>query len=159
MPRKKKVTEKPMTLGLRGAKSGNDRQMIPADNVDADGTAWATVGENIRKGSRKATTKEDVLDAISALLGVEVTIEEVTATISNDGRKIEVDNDLFVGHASKIVAINKIIIAFFIINCDTKNGAMDIYLSSTIDKNSSIHLARSSETGVSSKIKFAVLVE
>ena len=42
MPRKKKVMEKPMTLGLRGAKAGTGRQMIPADNVDADGTAWAT---------------------------------------------------------------------------------------------------------------------
>ena len=50
MPRKKKVTEKPTTLGLRAEKSVDERQMIPADNVDAEGTAWATVGENIRKG-------------------------------------------------------------------------------------------------------------
>ena len=80
MPRKKKVTEKPMTLSLRSAKSGDIRQMIPADNVDAEGTAWATVGENIRKGKNGSgssgggggdttLTKETIANFYNSLTG------------------------------------------------------------------------------------------
>lgn len=46
MPRKKKVTEKPMTLGLRNEKAGADRQMIPADNVDAEAVQKAVSEEH-----------------------------------------------------------------------------------------------------------------
>ena len=64
MPRKKKATEKQMTLSLRSAKTDDSRQMISSDNVDAEGTAWATVGENIRKGAKKIPSinvlKEDI---------------------------------------------------------------------------------------------------
>ena len=67
MPRKKKVTEKPMTLSLRVAKAGDDKQMIPADNVDAEGTAWATVGENIRKGVKEIPSIDATLNDISKL--------------------------------------------------------------------------------------------
>ena len=67
MPRKKKVTEKLTTLGLRDAKAVDDRQMIPADNVDAEGTAWATVGENIRKGVKEIPSIDASLNDISKL--------------------------------------------------------------------------------------------
>ena len=74
MPRKKKVTEKQMTLSLRNATAGTGRQMIPADNVDAEGTAWATVGENIRKGAKKIPSinvlKEDISELKEDLTGL-----------------------------------------------------------------------------------------
>ena len=79
MPRKKKVAENPMTLSLRAEKAGSGRQMIPADNVDAEGTAWATVGENIRKGKNGsggsggggdvALTKETIANFYNTLVG------------------------------------------------------------------------------------------
>lgn len=88
MARKKKVTEKPMTLSLRGAKSGNDRQMIPADNVDAEGTAWATVGENIRKGKNGSggsggggdatITKETIANFYNSLVGGDWRVADMT---------------------------------------------------------------------------------
>lgn len=101
MPRKKKVTEKPMTLSLRGAKAGNDRQMIPADNVDAEGTAWATVGENIRKGKNGSggsggsggggdatITKETISNFYNALTGGDWRIADMTIT------RNDVDNNI-----------------------------------------------------------------
>ena len=85
MPRKKKVTEKPMTLGLRSAKAGDDRQMIPADNVDADGTAWATVGENIRHGSKDVVYRKELIDAfVSAVLGTDSEVITVECDLSGD---------------------------------------------------------------------------
>ena len=95
MPRKKKVTEKPMTLGLRGAKAGDGRQMIPADNVDAEGTAWATVGENIRKGKNGSggsggsggggggdatLTKETIANFYNSLTGGDWRVADMTIT-------------------------------------------------------------------------------
>ena len=91
MPRKKKVTEKPTTLSLRGAKAGNDGQMIPADNVDAAGTAWATVGENIRKGKNGSggsggggdatITKETIANFYNALTGGDWRVADMTITL------------------------------------------------------------------------------
>lgn len=86
MPRKKKVTEKPMTLSLRGAKAGNDRQMIPADNVDAEGTAWATVGENIRKGAKKIPSIDESLNTIN---GIKKDISELKEDLGDLGNLIE----------------------------------------------------------------------
>ena len=92
MPRKKKVTEKPMTLSLRGAKASNGRQMIPADNVDAEGTAWATVGENIRKGKNGSggsggggdatITKETIANFYNTLVGGDWRVADMTITYS-----------------------------------------------------------------------------
>lgn len=85
MPRKKKVTEKPTALSLRGAKAGNDRQMIPADNVDAEGTAWATVGENIRHGVKDIRIGKKFLDAFaSAVLGTDSEVITVECDLSGD---------------------------------------------------------------------------
>lgn len=96
MPRKKKATEKPMKLSLRSAKAGNDRQMIPADNVDAEGTAWATVGENIRKGKNGSgssgggggdatLTKETIANFYNSLTGGDWRVADMTITlISNN---------------------------------------------------------------------------
>ena len=86
MPRKKKVTEKPMALSLRSAKAVTDRQMIPADNVDAEGTAWATVGENIRKGKNgssgsggdAAITKETIANFYNSLTGGDWRVADMT---------------------------------------------------------------------------------
>ena len=85
MPRKKKVTKKPMTLGLRAAKAVYDRQMIPADNVDAEGTAWATVGENIRHGAKDVVYRKELLDAfVSAVLGTDSEVITVECDLSGD---------------------------------------------------------------------------
>ena len=92
MPRKKKVTEKPTTLGLRAEKSVDERQMIPADNVDAEGTAWATVGENIRKGKNGSgvsggggggdatLTKETIANCYNSLTGGDWRVADMTIT-------------------------------------------------------------------------------
>ena len=99
MPRKKKVTEKPMVLGLRGAKASNDRQMIPADNVDAEGTAWATVGENIRKGKNGSggsggsgggggdatLTKETIANFYNSLVGGDWRVADMTISLTTTG--------------------------------------------------------------------------
>lgn len=103
MPRKKKVTEKPMTLSLRAGKAGNDRQMIPADNVDAEGTAWATVGENIRKGKNGSggsgggggdatLTKETIANFYNSLTGGDWRVADITImlqTTSTDQPTVE----------------------------------------------------------------------
>ena len=97
MPRKKKVTEKPMTLSLRSAKAGNGRQMIPADNVDAEGTAWATVGENIRKGKNGSggsggggggdatLTKETIANFYNTLVGGDWRVADMTFSFYSGG--------------------------------------------------------------------------
>ena len=96
MPRKKKVTEKSMTLGLRGAKAGSGRQMIPADNVDAEGTAWATVGENIRKGKNGSggsvggggdatLTKETIANFYNSLTGGDWRVADMTIKYTAGG--------------------------------------------------------------------------
>lgn len=97
MPRKKKVTEKPMTLSLRGAKAANDRQMIPADNVDAEGTAWATVGENIRKGKNGSggsggggggdatLTKETIANFYNSLTGGDWRVADIEVAFTTAG--------------------------------------------------------------------------
>lgn len=95
MPRKKKVTEKTMTLGLRGAKAGDDRQMIPADNVDAEGTAWATVGENIRKGTKEIPSIDAALNTISE--------------IKEDISELKEDLDDLYGVGNNIFDINSLI--------------------------------------------------
>lgn len=87
MPRKKKVTEKPMTLSLRDGKAGDDRQMIPADNVDAEGTTWATVGENIRYGVKENNVvfRKELLDAfVSAVLGTNAEVITIECDLSGD---------------------------------------------------------------------------
>lgn len=48
----------------------DNRQMIPADNVDADGVPWVTVGENIRKGAKYVDIDNLILKMLSALTGV-----------------------------------------------------------------------------------------
>ena len=97
MPRKKKVTEKPMTLSLRAGKAGNDRQMIPADNVDAEGTAWATVGENIRKGKNGSggsgggdatLTKETIANFYNSLTGGDWRVADMTITRNSTGNDL-----------------------------------------------------------------------
>lgn len=96
MPRKKKVTEKPMALSLRSAKADDDRQMIPADNVDAEGTAWATVGENIRKGKNGSggsgggggdatITKETIANFYNALTGGDWRVADMTIRYTDGG--------------------------------------------------------------------------
>lgn len=97
MPRKKKVTEKPRTFSLRAEKAINDRQMIPADNVDAEGTAWATVGENIRKGKNGSggsggggggdatITKETIANFYNTLVGGDWRVADMTIKYTSGG--------------------------------------------------------------------------
>ena len=99
MPRKKKVTEKPMALSFRAGKAVNDRQMIPADNVDAEGTAWATVGENIRKGKNGSggsgggggdatLTKETIANFYNSLTGGDWRVADMTITRDSAGNDL-----------------------------------------------------------------------
>lgn len=89
MPRKKKVTDKPMVLAAQElvAKAGTNiydgRQMIPADNVDADGKAWPTVGENIRQGTKDVGI-EMAEKMYSAILGKKMHIVPVICDMSED---------------------------------------------------------------------------
>lgn len=93
MPRKKKVTEKPMELSFRAGKAVNDIKMIPADNVDAEGTAWATVGENIRKGKNGSggsgggggdatITKEAIANFLNTLTGGDWRLADMTISLN-----------------------------------------------------------------------------
>lgn len=103
----------------------DDRQMIPADNVDANGTPWATVGENIRHGSNGTPNKDEVLEMLSTLLGIKLSYEEVTCTLTSS--TIAVDNALFVGHYN-IIETSKHIVAFFVINASITEGKSPMYL-------------------------------
>lgn len=61
----------------------DSRSIIPTDNVDADGVPWATVGENIRKGS-KEVSHSFVEKIYSTLLGVDVEILTIHCKIVNN---------------------------------------------------------------------------
>lgn len=102
----------------------DSRSIIPADNVDADGVPWATVGENIRNGAKASPSKEKVLEALSALLGVEVKYEVVTCTIKAD-TIVSTDNALFIGEKNSIRS-RKTILAFFILSTNSNSGFANI---------------------------------
>lgn len=61
----------------------DSRSIIPADNVDADGVPWATVGENIRKGAKNVNI-ELAEKMYSAILGFDVEIVNVTLDLSKE---------------------------------------------------------------------------
>lgn len=117
MARKKKLTEKPMVLATQEIVAKKDtniydgRQMIPADNVDADGKAWPTLGENIRHGVNGAFDRAKAIEMLSALLGHTVEVEEVTCVLK-PGATITVDNPKFIGHSELIEAKTKTIAGF-----------------------------------------------
>jgi hypothetical protein len=59
----------------------DSHSIIPADNVDADGVPWATVGENIRNGAKNVNI-ELAEKMYSAILGYDAEIAEVTLDLS-----------------------------------------------------------------------------
>lgn len=160
MPRKNKVTEKPMTLGLRGAKANSGiyggAQMIQADNVDANGVAWATVGENIRKGAKGLPTKDDALNIISALLGVDLSLEEVTCTLK-PSVPIAVDNPIFTGR-KEIITASKTIVGFFVISSTIKSGNGVLSMRSFGGFGNTITMQTDSGNAITGNIKLAVLL-
>ena len=79
-----------------GSSSSNrydERQMIPADNVDAVGVAWATVGENIRKGANGVSTDTTFVEKlIESLTGISVKVTTIHYDRTNaDGARCTVD--------------------------------------------------------------------
>lgn len=69
----------------------DSRSIIPADNVDADGVPWVTVGENIRQGKNLTIDRNLLTELFSALIGSEVKIIEAVCTIA-PSTDIKVDN-------------------------------------------------------------------
>lgn len=61
----------------------DSRSIIPADNVDADGVPWATVGENIRKGSKNYAS-DFLASLFSGFFGFEMQIVNVEINLRND---------------------------------------------------------------------------
>lgn len=70
----------------------DERQMIPADNVDNNGTEWSTIGENIRHGAKEFLTGKEMLDFFaSAVLGTDS--EVVTLECDLSGEKISLSTN------------------------------------------------------------------
>lgn len=134
----------------------DERQMIPADNVDADGTPWATVGENIRKGSKEAPTKEDALNMLSALLGVDLSLEEVTCTLK-PSEPIKVDNPVFTGKY-EVITSNKMIVDFFVISSTIKSGNGVLAMRSFGGIGNTITMQISGANAITGTVKLAVLL-
>ncbi len=79
----------------------DSRSIIPADNVDADGVPWATVGENIRNGAKDVGIK--MLEKMySAVLGFDVELVDVEVFLNDsklktsDSRVRPGDNAVFI---------------------------------------------------------------
>lgn len=133
----------------------DERQMIPADNVDNNCTAWATIGENIRKGCKGAPTKEDALNTLSALLGVDLSIEEVTCTLKTN-EHITVDNPVFTG-GNEVISSNKMIVGFFVISSDIKSGN-GLAMCSFGAIGNTITMQNSASSAITGTVKLAVLL-
>lgn len=99
----------------------DDRHMIPADNVDANGTTWVTVGENIRHGSNGTPNKEEALEMLSTLLGVKLSYEEVTCTLTPN-KAVSTDNHNFIGTTDGITSVKQIV-SYFVLNNNTTGGS------------------------------------
>lgn len=103
----------------------DSRQMIPADNVDADGVPWATVGENIRKGHNGVISKQIAIEMLSALLGTQIEIETVNVVVTKS-TPLTIDNTKFKVTNASIYSVEKSIIGFFC-KSDVTNGFSNIY--------------------------------
>nr|DAE52326.1 MAG TPA: hypothetical protein [Caudoviricetes sp.] len=134
----------------------DSRSIIPADNVDADGVPWATVGENIRNGAKAPSSKEKVLEAISALLDTDVKYEVVNCTLS-PGRNIVVDNTLFVGRSTSITS-SKTIILFFVLSCNINSGNNMLSFLLNQNVNNTILIQNTSNSAITGTIKLGVLL-
>lgn len=135
----------------------DSRSIIPADNVDEDGTAWATVGENIRKGSKVAPTKENALNMLSALLGIDISVEEVTCTLV-PSNPIGVDNSDFIGRNEIIEAKSKTIVGFFVLESNISYGNAAITMRSFAGRKNSITMQFIGVNALTGTIKLAVLL-
>lgn len=133
-----------------------DRQMIPADNVDTNGIAWLTVGENIRKGAKGEPTKKDALNIISALLGINISIENVTCTLK-PGAPIKVDNPVFTGK-NEVITSSKKIVSFFVISSTITSGNSVLSMRSFGGLNNAITMQAVGENSITGTIKLAVLL-
>ena len=134
----------------------DERQMIPADNVDANGTPWATVGENIRKGSKGAPTKDDALNMLSALLGVDLSLEVVTCTLK-PREPVAVDNHIFTGKNETIIS-SKMIVGFFVVASTVQSGSGNLCMRSLKNFGNAITLQNLGESAITGTIKLAVLL-
>lgn len=134
----------------------DERQMIPADNVDADGTPWATIGENIRKGAKGVPTKEYALNIMSALLGVDLSLEEVTCTIKPHV-PIAVDNSNFTGKNETIISTKKLLV-FFVISSTITSGDAILAMRSFGDVGNTITMQIAGSNAITGTIKLAVLL-
>lgn len=135
----------------------DNRQIIPADNVDADGVPWATVGENIRRGVNGKIDKAKALEMISALIGTTVSVEEVTCTIKPK-ENITVDNPLFNGHTIVINIDSKTIVGFFVTKSSISEGTEPIYLRNHAGFKNSIQMRSAISSSLSGTVTLVVLV-
>lgn len=63
----------------------DERQMIPPDNVDSNGTPWATVGENIRYGAKEYRDGKEMLASFaSAVLGTDSEVITLECDLSGE---------------------------------------------------------------------------
>lgn len=135
----------------------DSRSIIPADNVDADGVPWATVGENIRKGAKSIST-ETLEKLFSALLGKPARIEYLTCTITPN-ETLTVDNKIFTGRTIVISANNYDIAAFFVINSNITNGDTLLSLKPFANLSTTISVRSNVASAVSGTVSLcAVLV-
>lgn len=100
----------------------DSRSMIPADNVDATGVPWATVGENIRFGANAIIDLNKVNDIFSLIIGYDVEIQHVVCTLHGSNKSITVDNSLFKGGTSGVYLSSGVISGFMLTGSSLTNS-------------------------------------
>ena len=103
----------------------DSRSIIPADNVDADGVPWATVGENIRKGAKNVGI-ELAEKMYSAILGLDVEIVDVTLNLS--ATNIKTSDARVVGGKNVVFIDNPFVLITAYSNNITDISPSNIYL-------------------------------
>lgn len=151
-------TDNDMTLKDAHDDYYDSRSIIPADNVDADGVPWATVGENIRKGAKVSSSKEKILEALSTLIGMTLSYEEVNCTLAPN-EYIIVDNPIFSTTKYAIYSNTKLVVGFFILSSNITSGYANLGFQTANGVNRiNINMQNVTETGLTGTLKIGVLV-
>lgn len=136
----------------------DSRSIIPADNVDANGVPWTTVGENIRKGAKESPSKEKVLEALSSLFGVKISYEEVNCTLTPN-QAIIVDNNKFIGTNYAIRPLSSVVVAFFFLSSKTTTGTSNVVCQLAKGNNNiNIVMQNTRDNAVTGTLKLGVLL-
>lgn len=169
MPKKKTVKEITATqqteaitraIALQAARVDQNiydgRLMIPADNVDADGKSWPTVGENIRFGE-KITSNMTMLKNISNLLGVDV-IYETTNVIIAPNTPIVTDNPNFGTTKNRLYYKSGSIVAFFILNTSINSDEQVVVMTVSSSNSTMLTIRNSSSAALNGNVTIGALV-